>query len=88
MPNHGSALFSYTTIWSVYISDSSKLDRENSTYTDIVHLSLRLAYIAFAEQLRVMVAQIGCVAAAHNNFLLTAPADRAAILGQLSLSFL
>ena len=26
MPNHGSTLFSYTTIWSVYISDNSKLD--------------------------------------------------------------
>ena len=55
MPNHGSTLFSYTTIWSVYISDNSKLDRENSTYTYIMHQSLRLAYLAFAEQLRVMV---------------------------------
>ena len=52
MPNHRSTLFSYTTIWSVYISVTSELDRE---YTYIMHLSLRLTYLAFAEQLRVMV---------------------------------
>ena len=81
VPNHGSTLFRYTTIWSVYISDNSKLDREN---TYMMHLSFRLAYLAFSEQLRVMVALIGCVAAPRNNFLLTAPAGRAAILDQLS----
>ena len=46
-------LCSVTTIWSVYISDNSRLDRENSTY--IMHTSLRLIYLAFAEQLMVMV---------------------------------
>ena len=48
-----------------------------------MHPCLRLAYLAFAEQLRVR-----CVAAARNNFPLAAPADRAAILDQLSLSIL
>ena len=83
MPNHGSTSFSYTTIWTV-ISDNCRLGRENLTYTYIMHPGLRSAYLAFAEQLRVMVTQIGCVAAPRSNFLLTAPADRAAILDQLS----
>ena len=83
VPNHGSTSFSYTTIWTV-ISDNCRLGRENLTYTYIMHPGLRSAYLAFAEQLRVMVTQIGCVAAPRSNFLLTAPADRATILDQLS----
>ena len=48
MPNHGSTLFHYATVWSVYTGDNSKFDRESSTYTHIMHPSLRLAYLAFA----------------------------------------
>ena len=85
VPNHGSISFSYTIIWSVY---NSKLDRENLTYTYIMHSSLKLAYPAFNDQLRVMVTSDGCVATPCNNVLLAAPAARAAILDQLSPSIL